>query len=217
MQATIFKPDAAGKTRLDLAMLSTRYAWAAGHAAGKDVAEVACGAGAGLGWIARMARSVEAGDPDDANCYLAQETYAGREKIRIRPMDAFNLPFADASLDLVVRLHGIDDLRVAQAFLDQSRRVLRRYGAVLMATETRGLTVPEVTGTLARAGFHAHLMAGFPRTRGLSGWLPRNRSPGQVPRELEPGRHATGQLISVAPGTDLARYRTLYIEGRKTT
>jgi ubiquinone/menaquinone biosynthesis C-methylase UbiE len=196
-------------------MLWTRYAWAAGHAAGKNVAEIGCGAGCGLGWLARMARTVEAGDPDDANCYLAQETYAGRPKIRIRRIYSSNLPFADASLDLLLRLEDIDNLPSAQAFLAESRRVLRRNGTLLIASRTLGSTAAEVIETLAQAGFTAHLKAGFPR-RGVFGWLQSKRGPLEpVPRELEPGLHSTSPLITIAPGMNLTRYRTLYIEARR--
>ncbi len=216
MPATTCNLESAHRaTPLDLAMLSTRYAWAAGHAAGKNVAEIACGAGCGLGWLARMARTVEAGDPDDANCYFAQETYAGRAKIRIRRINAFDLPFADASLDLLLRFDDIDNLPSAQAFLAESRRVLRRNGTLLIATKTRDWPAAEVIETLAHSGFTAHLKAGFPR-RGVFGWLQSKRGPLEpIPRELEPGIYSTSPLITIAPGMDLTRYRTLYIEGRK--
>src|SRR5580692_11436600 len=105
--STVTEHPQQGATRIQLAMLSARYAWAAGHAEGKDVAEIACGAGLGLGWIAGLARSVEAGDLDDANCQLAMDTYAGREKIRIRHMDALDLPFPDASTDLLLLFEAI--------------------------------------------------------------------------------------------------------------
>jgi ubiquinone/menaquinone biosynthesis C-methylase UbiE len=233
MPAIISKPDISiavqtpreHATRLELAMLWTRYAWAAGHSAGKDVAEISCGSGAGLGWIARMARSVRAGDPDDANCYLAQETYAGREKIRIRRMDAFELPFPGRSLDLVLRLESIDRLPGAEPFLGESRRVLRHGGTLLMAIESRDRarfpSPSALKEALAHAGFAVHLKAGFP-ARWLETKLLRTplkrllQGPLEpVPRELTPGRHATGQLITIAPGMNLSRYRTLYLEARK--
>jgi SAM-dependent methyltransferase len=166
-------------TRLQLAMLRTRYAWAAGHAAGKDVAEIACGAGLGLGWIARMARSVEAGDVHPANCRTALATYAGREKIRVRPMNALDLPFRDASFDLLLLFEAVYYLD-AQAFLREARRVLRHSGTLLIATvncewsgfnpspfHTRYFPAAELQDALRHAGFAADLYAGFPEGRGL--------------------------------------------------
>ena len=40
----------------------TRYAWALGHSMGKDVLEVACGTGPGLGLLKSSARSLVAGE-----------------------------------------------------------------------------------------------------------------------------------------------------------
>ena len=54
-----------GATRMQMSMLRTRYGWAAQYTAGKDVLEVACGAGLGLGWLAERARRVAAGDVDE--------------------------------------------------------------------------------------------------------------------------------------------------------
>src|ERR1035437_9696098 len=114
--STVTEQPEQSASRLQLAMLSTRYAWAAGHVADKDVAEIACGSGLGLGWIARRARSVEAGDLNDANCRAAIETYAGRENIRVRRMDAHLLPFPEASFDLLLLFEAIYYLSDAEAF-----------------------------------------------------------------------------------------------------
>jgi len=45
-------------SREQLAMLYTRYAFAAKFCDGKDVLEVGCGAGQGLGYLATKARKV---------------------------------------------------------------------------------------------------------------------------------------------------------------
>jgi SAM-dependent methyltransferase len=182
--STVTEQPEQGATRLQLAMLSTRYAWAAGHAADKDVAEIACGAGLGLGWIARRARSVEAGDLNGANCRRAQETYAGRANVRIRLMDALDLPFPDASLDLALLFEAIYYLPVADKFFQEAQRVLRPGGMLLISTvnrewsgfnpspfHTRYFSAAELTDALARHGFRAHVRAGFAERRGVSGWL----------------------------------------------
>ncbi|HVO96436.1 MAG TPA: class I SAM-dependent methyltransferase [Bryobacteraceae bacterium] len=166
-------------TRLQMAMLRTRYAWAAGQASNKDVAEIACGAGLGLGWLARMARSVEAGDLNGANCRIAQETYAGRGDISVRSLDALNLPFADASRDLVLLFEAIYYLPDAGAFLDEARRVLRPGGTLLLATvnrewsgfhpspfHTRYFSAAEMAQALKEKRFSVKLFAGFPERHG---------------------------------------------------
>ena len=61
-----------GATRMQMSMLRTRYGWAAQYAAGKNVLEVACGAGLGLVWLAELARQVSAGDIDQQNCRVAR-------------------------------------------------------------------------------------------------------------------------------------------------
>ncbi len=181
--STITEQPGQRATRLQLAMLRTRYAWASAHAAQKDVAEIACGPGLGLGWIARMARSVEAGDLDDAHCRVARETYAGRENIHIETLDALHLPFANSSLDLVLLFEAIYYLPDSEAFFEEARRVLRPGGKLLLATvncswtgfnpspfHVRYYSAPELMQAIERHGFQVHLRAGFPERRGILDW-----------------------------------------------
>lgn len=176
--STVTEQPDQGATRLQLAMLATRYAWAADRAAGRNVAEIACGAGLGLGWLARSALSVDAGDLNDHNCRVAQETYAGRDNVRISRIDALDLPFPDASLDLVLLFEAIYYLPDAQQFLSEARRVLRPGGTLLIATVnrewtgfnpspfcTRYYSASELKEALARAGFAVNLHAGFEERR----------------------------------------------------
>jgi len=178
--STVTEQPGQGATRLQLSMLSTRYAWAAGYASGKDVAEIACGAGLGLGWIARTARSVEAGDLNDANCRAATETYAGRENIRVQRMDALDLPFPAASFDLLLLFEAIYYLPGAEAFFREARRVLRPSGTLLISTvncewlgfnaspfHTLYFSAGELKAALTRTGFDADLQAGFAEQRSL--------------------------------------------------
>jgi SAM-dependent methyltransferase len=161
-----------------MAMLQTRYDWAASHAEHKDVLEIACGAGLGLGWLARVARSVEAGDLDEANCRLAQATYAGYRNIRVRLMDAMSLPFGEESFDLVLLFEALYYLADVERVFREARRVLRPGGKLLVATvnpEWRGfnpsplssryLSAAELNQALLAAGFETRLLAGFPERK----------------------------------------------------
>ena len=123
-----------GATRMQMSMLRTRYGWAAEQAAGKDVLEVACGAGLGLGWLAKRARRVEAGDIDQENCRIARETYRGQANIRVERMDALDLPFADGAFDVVLSFEALYYLPDVLRFLAEARRVLRPGGRLLIAT-----------------------------------------------------------------------------------
>ena len=192
MQAARLKPDFStvteqpgqAATRLQLAMLSARYAWAAGYASGKDVGEVACGAGLGLGWLARVARTVEAGDLNDANCSVAQETYGARENIRVRTLDALDLPFPRQSLDLLLLFEAIYYLPDVEGFFEEARRVLRPGGTLLISTvncewsgfnpspfSRRYFSASELGDALAGHGFGVQVQAGFPERTGPSARL----------------------------------------------
>jgi hypothetical protein len=48
-----------------------RYAWAGACCAGKDVVEVACGSGQGLGHLAKLARTLRAAPPPGAASVVA--------------------------------------------------------------------------------------------------------------------------------------------------
>jgi SAM-dependent methyltransferase len=182
--STVTEQPGQPATRVQLAMLSARYAWAAGHAAGKDVAEIACGAGLGLGWLARLATTVEAGDLNDANCRAAQATYGGRDNVRIRTLDALDLPFPRESLDLLLLFEAIYYLPDAEGFFEEARRVLRPGGTLLISTVNREwsgfnpspfscryFSAPELAEALARHGFGVQVRAGFAERTGLSASL----------------------------------------------
>ena len=82
-------------SRIQLEMLEARYAWAAEQAREKDVLEAGCGAGLGLPALARVARSVQAGDVDAENLRAARAACAGHANVTLRAFHAQNLPFPD--------------------------------------------------------------------------------------------------------------------------
>lgn len=206
--STVTEQPGQGATRLQMTMLATRYAWAAGRAANKDVAEIACGAGLGLGWLALMARSVEAGDLNEANCRIARETYDGRKKIRVRSMDALDLPFAGGSLDLVLLFEAIYYLPDAAEFFREARRVLRPGGSLLLSTvnrewpgfhpspfHTRYLSAGELKEVLSENGFSVQLHAGFPERRGLGDAIVRQLRRAAVALRLIPDTMAGKEFL----------------------
>ena len=164
-----------GATRMQMSMLRTRYGWAAKYTDGKDVLEVACGAGLGLGWLAERARSVAAGDVDEKNCRMAREAACNQPNIRVEWMDALELPFESGSFDVAVLFEALYYLEDVPRFLAEARRVLRLGGVLLISTancEWRGFhpsflhtqywRAVELLDALQDAGFETRLSAGFP-------------------------------------------------------
>jgi SAM-dependent methyltransferase len=185
-------------TGTQMGMLRARYAWAASRGQGRDVLEVACGAGLGLRCLASVARSVEAGDLDPANCERARRSGVG-----VRRMDAAELPFGEETFDCAVLFEALYYLPDAAGFIREARRVLRPGGRLLMTApnpEWRGFhpspwstayfTAAELGAMLTTGGFEARIWAAFPEPRGLAaesvallrrcaarlGWIPKTMS-----------------------------------------
>jgi ubiquinone/menaquinone biosynthesis C-methylase UbiE len=165
-------------TRDQLCILHTRYAWAADYAAGKDVLEVACGAGTGLGMIARKARRLAGGDLDERNCAIARETYKNRREIEIRQLDAEQIPFPANSFDLVILYEAIYYLNSAETFFREAKRLLRPGGTLLISSVncrwngfnpspfcTRYYEAAELAEALTGFGFDVSIYGGFAETK----------------------------------------------------
>ena len=111
--------------------LVERYHWTASHCTDRDVLEVACGAGQGLGLLRSRARRLFACDLSPENLAVVQQTYD--MLIPLVQADAQALPFSDESLDVVVLLEAIYFLPSADAFIAEARRILRPGGWCLVS------------------------------------------------------------------------------------
>ncbi len=162
-------------TRDQLVILNTRYELATRYAASKDVLEVACGAGVGLGMLARVSRRTIGGDIDASNCAIAQETYRDRPEIEIKEFAAEELPFPDKSFDLILLYEALYYLKSVDAFIQEVRRVLRPGGTLLLSTvncrwrgfnpspfSTKYYDAAELAAMLHGHDFDFTLYAGFP-------------------------------------------------------
>lgn len=109
-----------------------RYYWAASYCEGKDVLEVACGAGQGLGLLDKITASLKAGDFSEDVLAVARAHYGAR--FDISRFDAMDMPFEDNSLDVVILFEAIYYLPDASKFIGECVRVLRPGGRVLIAT-----------------------------------------------------------------------------------
>ncbi len=114
-----------------------RYFWAGERVKGLDVLEVACGAGQGLGYLARVARRVVGADISASLVATARKHYGDR--IEIRLFDAEAMPFENASFDAILIFEAIYYIRNINQFISEVRRVLRPGGKLLIATANKDL------------------------------------------------------------------------------
>lgn len=173
--ATVTEVTGIGATQEQLSMLFTRYKYAAMFCEGKDVLEVACGAGQGLGYLAETAKSVVGSDIDENVLRYAAEHYHGRDNIVLRRCDAQELPFDANRFDVVIFYEALYYLAQPDRFLEECRRVLRPKGLLLICTvnrewsdfnpspfSTRYFSARELETWLREHGFDADVQGAFP-------------------------------------------------------
>jgi SAM-dependent methyltransferase len=124
-------------TQEQVERLCNRYYWAGGYCANMDVLEVACGTGQGLGFLAKLANSLEAGDLSESILEIARKHYGDR--VHLKKFDAQNMPFADHSKDIIILFEAIYYLPNAEQFIRECTRVLRPGGKVLIVTANKDL------------------------------------------------------------------------------
>ncbi|MGC8833578.1 MAG: class I SAM-dependent methyltransferase [Armatimonadota bacterium] len=169
-------------TKEQLRRLHNRYRVALEHSGGRRVLEVACGAGMGLGYLAKAADFVVGGDYTERLLYLAKEHYGDRMPL-VR-LDAQNLPFSDGAFDLVVIFEALYYLPDASRFVGEAYRVLSSGGTLIIGTvnkdapgfvpspfSTRYFSVPELCDLVVQKGFQQpRFFASFPiGKQGLKG------------------------------------------------
>lgn len=115
----------------------TRYSFARSMAEGKDVLEVACGSGQGLGLLAQVAKKVVGVDIDPALVKIAKNTYVGRNNIEIYLGNASRIPFEDKSFDLIILFEAIYYLPDVASFAQEAKRLLRPGGHLLICSANR--------------------------------------------------------------------------------
>jgi len=124
-------------TQEQIDRLCNRYYWAEQYCLDKDVVEIACGSGQGLGYLSKVARSIEAGDYSDEILSIASQHYGDR--IKLQQFDAQDMPFEDKSKDVLILFEAIYYLPDAEQFVQECVRVLRPGGKVLIATANKDL------------------------------------------------------------------------------
>jgi ubiquinone/menaquinone biosynthesis C-methylase UbiE len=117
--------------------LARRYHWAGEYCRGRDVLEVACGTGQGVGYIGGMARSMVAGDYSGALLKIARGHYGARYEFC--RFDAQEVPFKDSAFDVLILFEALYYIAEPDRFFRECRRVLRPGGALLISTANKDL------------------------------------------------------------------------------
>ena len=156
-----------------MAMAYSRYAFAAEQCADRDVLEVACGAGPGLGCIGARARRLVAADFTADLLHRARQHY--QHRVPLVRLDAHALPFGSGSFDVILLFEAVYYLADVNRFFEECHRVLRRPGLLMLCTvncqwrdfnpspfSTRYLSAPALRSALAESGFGVDLFGGFP-------------------------------------------------------
>ena len=164
-------------TREQLARAYTRYRFASKFCEGKDVLEVACGSGLGLGYLAKSTKKVVGGDYTEHLLKLAQEHYRG--KVGLLRLDAHTLPFKADTFDVVILYEAIYYLANPEEFIDECRRILRNKGILLICTankdwsdfnpspfSVRYFSAPELFALLNQYDFDVELFGDCPVSTG---------------------------------------------------
>ena len=149
-----------------------RYHFAAALVAGKEVLDVACGAGYGSALLAQKCRRVTGIDISADAIAHAKVRYGAVASLEFRQGDCAALPFPDASFDAVVSFETIEHIEAPERFLDEIGRVLRPEGLLILSSpnrpeysERRGFTNPYHVRELDRTELAALLGPRFPHAR----------------------------------------------------
>ena len=161
-----------------LARMFHRYHFASNFCEKKDVLEVACGAGQGLGYLARKARKVVGGDCTEKLVKAAREHY--KKRVDIYLLDAHHLPFEDKRFDVVILYEAIYYLKEPEKFIEEAHRVLRDNGVLIICMvnkdwvdfnpspfSTRYFSASELFMLLSKKFFSVELYGAFLTTTNL--------------------------------------------------
>ena len=124
-------------TREQIHRLCNRYYWARQFCTNKDILEVGCGTGQGLGYLYSLARTLEAGDYSEDILAIARKHFSDR--IQLSQFDAQDMPYGDRSKDVIILFEAIYYIPDAERFVKECTRILRPGGKVLIATANKDL------------------------------------------------------------------------------
>ena len=116
-----------------------RYAFARRFAAGRRVADIACGEGYGSALLAEIAESVVGVDIDAASIEHARNAYRSRPSLRFAEGSASALPLSDACVDVVVSFETLEHLpaEAQPRMIAEFARVLAPGGMLVISSPNR--------------------------------------------------------------------------------
>ncbi len=124
-------------TQEQIERLCNRYYWAGKYCINKDIVEVACGTGQGLGYLSNIARKIEAGDYSGKMISLVRQHY--KDRVNLQQFDASALPFKSNSKDVIILFEAIYYIPDTEQFISECVRVLRPDGKVLIVSANKDL------------------------------------------------------------------------------
>ena len=127
---TVTELPGRGATKEQLSMALTRYNLAQKIGEDKDILEIACGPGLGLGYMAKKAKSVIGGDIDPVQVQMGNDYYEGR--IKLVELNAEKLPFNNQSFDVILLLEAIYYIEDTDTFFKEAVRLLRPNGKLMI-------------------------------------------------------------------------------------
>jgi len=143
----------------------SRYGWARGYCQDKDVLEVACGTGQGLGCLVDVARSLSA---CDISKEMLQQAKAGMgSQVEFKEAPAELLPWPSDSKDVILCYEAIYYFDDVDKFMMEARRVLRKTGKLLLVVCNKDL-FDFTPSPFAKEYFGARELRGLCEKRGYT-------------------------------------------------
>ena len=151
-----------------------RYAFARRFAAGRRVADIACGEGYGSGVLAEVSAHVTGIDIDAHTLDHARRTYADRTNVTFIQGSAASLPLAEGSVDVIMSFETIEHVEAADQprMIAEFARVLTPDGVLVLSSpnrpqysDARGYTNPFHLHELDRDELARLLAPHFPAQR----------------------------------------------------
>ncbi|MEO7660382.1 MAG: class I SAM-dependent methyltransferase [Pyrinomonadaceae bacterium] len=131
---------------------AARYNFAMPFVSNREVLDIACGTGYGIGLLRSMAKLVTGVDIDPAAAKQALVECGANASVLLG--NGLGLPFEDESFDVITSFETLEHLYERGRFLAELRRVLRPGGVLLLSTPNANYTKP-VNGTPSNR-FHIH-------------------------------------------------------------